>query len=857
MIDTGLRAISRLVTRRPRIVVGLALALTFISLHVGAGVPLRSDLSQILPENGSASRSLRDFLSRFATGDELLISISVVRSGMESGQSEGEKDLELLDDAGAALSARLRATGLFRRAADRLDEAELLSTWRFGLDYLPALVDPDRHAELAGRLSRPAMRAALRETRRRLSEPAAPWIDDLVVEDPLGLGSFLPVVSEQGVRGLEIDLVDGLFLSKDRRFLLVIAQPVRPPFDIEFSRRLMRTVWEEIGAVQQEIEPGTPAEPRQEQPRLDFSVAGGYPIATADEAMLRRDMLLTAGVSLAGVLLMFWIVFRQPAALAIAALPLGMSVCWSLGLAAVAPGHLNAITVGFAAILFGLGDDSALHLYNRFADERARGLDPAAAVAAAVERTGPAILAANMTTGITFGLLCFTSFPALADLGLLALYGIASITVAMLTVLPALLLMASRRNLVLAGDPGRGLNLQVPGLDALIGQVMGHPRRWLAAGALGALLALASVASLSFDFDLRRLRDPSSAAQRDEKAFFERFGGTADADFLILNSPSPDTALGAVRALRPVLEESRARGEIAGFNPPNPLLLPLEAQRRAVEACRERALFRGASVRLRDALVAEGFRAQAFEPALRRLERWEAAEKPTFSVAGDGSELPAWFTEQHFRFTPETVFVAVGVSRVPGATGGRFPERLRAQAAGLGFGLASLDEAVRETQGVVLGDFRALGVAAPLLVLAVVWTLLGRSARSLLALLPMAGGVLAALALAAALKIPIGTLTLIVTPLLFGVGVDYGIYVVHRWMEGGAAASATDVSAAGRTVVMTSATTFVAFASLGLADFRGLREIGVLAAGGITAAVGTALIILPATLAMARRRPGV
>jgi predicted RND superfamily exporter protein len=208
---------------------------------------------------------------------------------------------------------------------------------------------------------------------------------------------------------------------------------------------------------------------------------------------------------------------------------------------------------------------------------------------------------------------------------------------------------------------------------------------------------------------------------------------------------------------------------------------------------------------------------------------------------------------QTLRSEPGGVWLSVPVHFKAGSAAQISSIGLFREARAFGFRPALLSAAVRETQEQVAGSFRTLAIAAPLLVLAITWILLGRGSAALLALLPMGAGVLTALAVAGAASIPISTLTLIVTPLLFGLGVDYGIYMVHAWLEAGWRSGSAALGAAGRTVVAASSTTFTGFASLCLAEFRGLREIGVLTACGIAAAVLAAILVLPAALALRAR----
>ncbi|MCZ6696971.1 MAG: MMPL family transporter, partial [Acidobacteria bacterium] len=359
MVHRMLAAIAALVLRRPRSVLVAAALLTLLALYGARGVALLTDLGQLLPRQGEASSNLRAFLQRFGTGDRLMISISYP-SGVPA-------DIEVLDDTGGAVVERLQKSGLFHSISDRVEEDRIIQTWRFGLDHLPALIDVERLPDFEERLSSPGMRSALIRLRRSLLSPASFAAKLMARDDPLGLGQFLPRSSVQSIGGFGFDLSEGLFLSPDRTALLVLGQPVRSPLDFEFSRRLLDEVNAAIAAVE------TARRAKGAGSQLEYRVAGGYRQSLEDSTTMRHDLILTASVSLGGVLLLFLLVFRRLGVLLLVAAPLVMSACWTFGLASLFPGHLNVITVGFAAILFGLGDDSALHLYNHFAESASLG----------------------------------------------------------------------------------------------------------------------------------------------------------------------------------------------------------------------------------------------------------------------------------------------------------------------------------------------------------------------------------------------------------------------------------------------------------------------------------------------------
>ncbi len=107
---------------------------------------------------------------------------------------------------------------------------------------------------------------------------------------------------------------------------------------------------------------------------------------------------------------------------------------------------VNAMSVGILTVLvFGAGTDYALLLVARYREELRRNEDHHAAMRVALTRASPAIIASAST--VILGLLCltFAETNSTKGLGPVAAIGVAVALVTMLTLLPALLVVAGRR----------------------------------------------------------------------------------------------------------------------------------------------------------------------------------------------------------------------------------------------------------------------------------------------------------------------------------------------------------------------------------------------------------------------------
>ena len=169
---------------------------------------------------------------------------------------------------------------------------------------------------------------------------------------------------------------------------------------------------------------------------------------------------------------------------------------------------VNAESAGILTVLvFGAGTDYALLLVARYREELRRHADRHEAMAIAMRRAGPAIVASAST--VIAGLLCLLAAGTNSTRGLgpVAAIGVAVALVSMLTLLPALLVIAGRW-FFWPARPALGSDEPTStGVWARVGnRISRHPRRvWF-----GTALALAALAVGLLDLHADGLTDKQS-----------------------------------------------------------------------------------------------------------------------------------------------------------------------------------------------------------------------------------------------------------------------------------------------------------------------------------------------------------
>lgn len=102
-------------------------------------------------------------------------------------------------------------------------------------------------------------------------------------------------------------------------------------------------------------------------------------------------------------------------------------------------------------------------------------------------------------------------------------------------------------------------------------------------------------------------------------------------------------------------------------------------------------------------------------------------------------------------------------------------------------------------------------------------------------------------------------LSMVFAIMLIGLGIEYGIQVVLRYQEelrGGAtglAAIETGLATNIRSIIMAASTVALAFATFAFTDFKGIAELGIIAAGGVFICVLATFTVLPAMLILLER----
>ncbi|EYF00775.1 MMPL family transporter [Chondromyces apiculatus] len=789
--------------RRALLIAVLAVATVLSLVAVTLRLRLDPNIASLLPEQGEAA-ALRRYVRGFGGGDLAFVLV----------QAEAP---DLAAAAAADVARGLAAKPSVQRAADRVDTSRSLDPW---LAWRHA--DARARARLADALTPEGMRARLTETRALLLAPGSGALAETVAADPLRLAqlAFEGADIGSGVRTQP----DGAFSTDDGRARLVLAQPKGQALRGDDARAFVHDAEDVLAAV------------RAAHPGVRVGLTGGHAIAAATEEMLQRDLTRSGVLSMVLASAVFALLFRRVRALVAVLPPLGLGTLWTAGLATLFPGGLSAIAVAFMSVVVGVGVDTGVHVYAALLEARREGVPPEEAARAARVRAGRPTIIAAVTAAMAFAALGLSDIAALRQLGLLCAAGEVLTAIAIVVITPALGAWLERKPPPPEQPPrwteGAFALTRTRGRALAVALVAAVPIVAVALGA-GPPLAEAFIA----------VRPAKLAPLQVQEQIFEAFGGKSGQWIVLVADADRERA--RTRADRLAERLSAMREDVEAVDALT-ALAPAPATQEARFAARDALDLPGRADDLSRALAETGFAPARFEAALAGMR---TPTRQTLSLDDLASSPASILLSRYLARDGEDHLAAVYVRPRDKAAVGHIEQAVHETDPDAALtGYSRLEASLRKT---LTHDLPRIGLVAGVLVIAALAASLRRARDITLAGLVVSTEIAAVLVLARLFGVPLHVYDALVIPVLLGITVDEGMFLLHRARsveaEGGATIRET-LLREGPIIAATALTTAAGFGALAACDFDGLRDLGRIGALGSAVGLVIALAVVPAGL---------
>lgn len=264
-----------------------------------------------------------------------------------------------------------------------------------------------------------------------------------------------------------------------------------------------------------------------------FLYTGAAHVKQSAVELMREDLLKFTPLAVVLVIVVLWLSFRTRRGVLLPLFAVGAATVWTLGIM-VLTGHMISIgTFVLPPLLLVVGASYAIHVMSRYYEQVSQASTPETVVLRAFDRVWAPLTISAVTTLIGFGSLTVNRIPAVFELGVFAVVGVACLTVTTLLGLPAAL--AS-----LPLDRVAERSEHPTSLTNLLGRLarMAYASRRLVLGLslVVAAIALVGVSSIRVDSDFLYYFHPDEPVRVDNELINRRIVGS-NPFYIVIEGP--------------------------------------------------------------------------------------------------------------------------------------------------------------------------------------------------------------------------------------------------------------------------------------------------------------------------------
>jgi predicted exporter len=368
-------------------------------------------------------------------------------------------------------------------------------------------------------------------------------------------------------------------------------------FSADGKRALLvaETVAGGFDAVAQEQAIGT----IRQNSKLETEISGAGVFAAASREAIEREAWLMSIVSGSLILLLMLRVYRRTRIVALCFVPVASGLALGAAAVSLAFGNIHAITLGFGATLIGEAVD-----YPSYACLNAR---PGESLRDALTRIWPTLRLAVLTTVLGGLTMLLSSFSGLAQLGLLTMTGVLIAGLVTRSIVP---ILAGPRPVV-----DRGFQVWPLLERSILALRRVAPLVWLLAA--GAAILLFVNRHQLWEDDLQAMNPVPERLKAADRELRRELGAPDVRHLLVVRAGGREEALERAEALEGKLEELVRRGAIRGYDLATRYVPSLAEQKKRLAVLPDPATLRS---NLQKALDGLPYRRDVFEPFLREVE---------------------------------------------------------------------------------------------------------------------------------------------------------------------------------------------------------------------------------------------
>ncbi|MCB9252452.1 MAG: MMPL family transporter [Flavobacteriales bacterium] len=698
-------------------------------------------------------------------------------------------------------------TGSLRSRKVKQSESDFEALYNFFYNNLPLFLPESHYEKLKDKLQDDSLKSILQGHFKNLISPTGMVTGQFVSKDPLNL--TFEALNE--LRNLElennIDLYDGYFISRDKRYLFMYLTPDFKASDGQKSEWLVREL-EKLRILILDQSKGS----------IELEFYGGPVVSVSNARCIRRDTNIIAIVSLLLIILLLFYYFRNLKALFVVLIPVLFGAFFALSIFSIFKSSISGIALAAGSVIFGVALNYSLHFLTHYKHS-------GEIKTVLKDLFKPMLLGCTTTVSAFFSLL-FLKSEALNDFGLFA--GLSLIG----TLFFSFLVMPH----ILTGMTMKETQKNV--LDSISNYPF-HKKRSLVILTIACVIMLGWFAGkVEFDSEMRNLSYESPELKQWASHLDEINDYTRQAVFVVSTSSNMDSVFCKNERVFSQLKLLSEKQTDLGFSSMGNLLIPREKQLKRLRLWND-FWTSERKKKLKDDLKDYGaiynFNADAFSPFEEHLEK-------DFSILADRDWIEfADHTGTGYLNHEDSVYSLYSIVKTTPEIKSELYRIWEDNEEITVFDNAGIVGFFTEA---VADDFQLILLLSACLVFGFMLFSHGRIELTILNFLPMFISWLVILGLMAVLGIKFNILNIIISTFIFGLGDDYSIFILDGLLTEysvGKKVLTTHKSS----ILLSAFITIIGIGALGFARHPALKSIALIAVMGILVVILISFVIQP------------
>lgn len=507
----------------------LLTASSVLFLLLGLKVEYEEDITKLFPNTESSAESTLAF-ENLDVKDRITIQVTILDEGSDPSLlpvycTEFVDSLMNRDPEGIYMQDVLH----------RIDDDMLMTGMDYVMEHIPSFIDESMYSSFDSLLTNHSLKERMKENYQMVMEDVDGSVTTAVSTDPAGLLRVL-LPDQSKVKKSGFGIYDGQIVTADSTVAFAFLDPAFESSDSKSGEVL-------VSMIEDEVKKFTSRHPDSE-----ILFHGSVIQSVNNSRRIKRDLLLTIGISLIFISVVIGVTFRNKSSLPLIIAPVAWGTFFALAVIWLIKGSLSLMAMGLGAIVLGVALSYCLHMMTHYKYVS----EPEIVIR---DQSTPVILGWVTTIG-AFLSLTFTGSELLRDFGLFASLAITGTVLFALVFLPHFL------------RPER--NRKSKRMFRMIDRINAYPYdkvRWLRYLIVAfCVVCIAFSFKVGFDSDIKNIGYNEKSAMMSQELYRNKMSGTDISVCFASCADDLDSAIEKSREISGILDGLKAQGLISGHN---------------------------------------------------------------------------------------------------------------------------------------------------------------------------------------------------------------------------------------------------------------------------------------------------